>query len=143
MCNVEVFSLESLLLVHLIWTINFGFSSTALSFFLFQSANMGPFFHFQAFQSQFRGWGQVQTLNFLGPSGLFWGANFQLGSGLTTYLRPTYVDYQFGFQKQSPIFSFFIWSHFGLFFHLLGPLGLFLGLESGPNTFLGPSYIDT
>ena len=35
MCNVEVFSLESLFLVHLIWTINFGFSSTALSFFYF------------------------------------------------------------------------------------------------------------
>ena len=35
MCNVEVFSLESLILVHLIWTINVGFSSTALSFFYF------------------------------------------------------------------------------------------------------------
>ena len=48
MCNVEFFSLESLFLVHLIWTINFGFSSkySFISFFLFYSANMGPFFAF-------------------------------------------------------------------------------------------------
>ena len=45
MCNVEVFSLESLFLVHLIWTINFGFSSTALSFFIL-FGQYGTFFAF-------------------------------------------------------------------------------------------------
>ena len=46
MSNVEVFSLESLFLVHLIWTINFGFLSTALSFFFILFGQYGTFFAF-------------------------------------------------------------------------------------------------
>ena len=51
MCNVEVFSLESLFLVHLIWTINFGFSSTALSFFYFIEPTWDFFCIFRPFRA--------------------------------------------------------------------------------------------
>ena len=40
-----------------------------------------------------------------------------------------------------PYLFFFIRPLLGPFRIFLGPLGLFLGLGSGPNPFLGPTYI--
>ena len=71
MCNVEVFSLESLFLIHLIWTIKFGFSSTTLSL-LFLFGQYGAFF---AFFRPFR-------------------ASLEAGVRFKHFLGPTYVDYQ-------------------------------------------------
>ena len=73
-----------------------------------------------------------------GPLGLFLGSR----SDSKTFLELTNVDYQFLFWKYSPIFWFFIRPNFGPFLHFLGSSGLFLGLGSGPKTFLGPAYID-
>ena len=51
MCNVEVFSLESLLFVNLIWTINFGFSSVALSFLFLIRPILDRFCIFRPFRA--------------------------------------------------------------------------------------------
>ena len=66
--------------------------------------NLGPFFcTFCAFRGYFWGCRQVQK-NFLGP---------------------TYLDNQLWFQKYSPIFSFFIWTHFGPLLHFIGSFRFF------------------
>ena len=43
--------------------------------------------------------------------------------------------------RSQPYLFILIWPHFGPFLPFLGPLRLFLGLGSGPKTFLGPTYI--